>query len=210
MWNACKPILVGVASPVSEIWPFLIWHYQYYYHCTGQYWRVAVLWQITETVAPIEDTKRSQCTHHHQNLIPFSLSLSQSVIRTLWHPKLNQIFIGSSSGDVKVLYSDKYSHRGPKMSLTKRKRGRMETMTSLGMRVLTRKYNKNISVFCTSVTFANYMYTCNEDYFSAVLFLSYATLVQNMCTFYLFILSCRFLSLQLMPCPCSVMMIYRR
>ncbi|XP_019859155.1 PREDICTED: WD repeat-containing protein 70-like [Amphimedon queenslandica] len=60
-----------------------------------------------------------------------------SVIRTLWHPKLNQIFIGCSSGDVKVFFSDKYSHRGPKMSLNKRKRGRADIVTSVGMRVLT-------------------------------------------------------------------------
>jgi len=35
-----------------------------------------------------------------------------SVVRTLWHPKLNQIFMSTSGGDIRVFYDPEKSHRG--------------------------------------------------------------------------------------------------
>ncbi len=36
---------------------------------------------------------------------------SQSVVRCLWHPKLNQIMVGCADGKAKVLFSPKHSIR---------------------------------------------------------------------------------------------------
>ncbi|ESN99028.1 hypothetical protein HELRODRAFT_66479 [Helobdella robusta] len=53
-----------------------------------------------------------------QKFNEFSVSDS-SVIRCLWHPRLNQIICSTASGDVNVFYGDK-SHRGAKLSLEKK------------------------------------------------------------------------------------------
>ena len=37
--------------------------------------------------------------------------LSQSVVRCLWHPKLNQIVVGCADGKTKVFFSPKHSFR---------------------------------------------------------------------------------------------------
>lgn len=44
-----------------------------------------------------------------------------SVVRCLWHPKLNQIMVGCADGKAKIYFSPKYSIRGAKMSVTKKK-----------------------------------------------------------------------------------------
>lgn len=41
------------------------------------------------------------------------------VIKTLWHPKLNQIFIGCGDGTIKCYYDEKRSFRGAKLCVTK-------------------------------------------------------------------------------------------
>lgn len=41
------------------------------------------------------------------------------VIKTLWHPKLNQIFVGCGNGVIKCFYDDKKSMRGAKLCATK-------------------------------------------------------------------------------------------
>ncbi|XP_031621375.1 gastrulation defective protein 1 homolog [Contarinia nasturtii] len=41
------------------------------------------------------------------------------IIKTLWHPKLNQIFVGCGDGTVKCYYDDKRSFRGAKLCVTK-------------------------------------------------------------------------------------------
>ncbi|KAG7199462.1 hypothetical protein KM043_014088 [Ampulex compressa] len=41
------------------------------------------------------------------------------VIKTLWHPKLNQIFVGCGNGTVKVYYDSKKSMRGAKLCVFK-------------------------------------------------------------------------------------------
>lgn len=41
------------------------------------------------------------------------------VIKTLWHPKLNQIFVGCGNGVIKCYYDDRRSLRGAKLCVTK-------------------------------------------------------------------------------------------
>lgn len=50
------------------------------------------------------------------------------VIKTLWHPKLNQIFVGCGDGTIKGYYDDKRSMRGAKLCIVKtyRKKKQME------------------------------------------------------------------------------------
>ncbi|XP_056287990.1 WD repeat-containing protein 70 isoform X2 [Pseudoliparis swirei] len=54
-----------------------------------------------------------------------------SVVRCLWHPKLNQIMVGTSNGLVKVYYDPVKSHRGAKLCVVKsqRKERQAETLT---------------------------------------------------------------------------------
>lgn len=41
------------------------------------------------------------------------------IIKTLWHPKLNQIFVGCGNGIIKCYYDEKRSLRGAKLCVTK-------------------------------------------------------------------------------------------
>ncbi|KAM8829032.1 WD repeat-containing protein 70 isoform 2-T2 [Spinachia spinachia] len=54
-----------------------------------------------------------------------------SVVRCLWHPKLNQIMVGTSNGLAKVYYDPAKSHRGAKLCVVKsqRKERQAETLT---------------------------------------------------------------------------------
>uniref|UniRef100_A0A3B4XTS0 WD repeat-containing protein 70 n=1 Tax=Seriola lalandi dorsalis TaxID=1841481 RepID=A0A3B4XTS0_SERLL len=54
-----------------------------------------------------------------------------SVVRCLWHPKLNQIMVGTSNGLAKVYYDPVKSHRGAKLCVVKsqRKEKQAETLT---------------------------------------------------------------------------------
>jgi len=40
------------------------------------------------------------------------IQIKQSAVRTLWHPKLNQIFVTTGSGEIKVFYDPEKSQRG--------------------------------------------------------------------------------------------------
>ena len=61
-------------------------------------------------------------------------------MKCLWHPKLNQIFVGCSNGLVKVLFSDKHSQRGAKMCLAKHKKKKIvESITAAEPRIVTRR-----------------------------------------------------------------------
>lgn len=53
------------------------------------------------------------------------------IISTLWHPKLNQVFVGSGNGEIHCLYDEKKSIRGAKLCVSKtyRKKKHVE-MTS--------------------------------------------------------------------------------
>ncbi|XP_051907514.1 WD repeat-containing protein 70 isoform X1 [Hippocampus zosterae] len=44
-----------------------------------------------------------------------------SIVRCLWHPKLNQIMVGTGNGHVKVYYDPIKSHRGAKLCVVKSK-----------------------------------------------------------------------------------------
>uniref|UniRef100_A0A3B4AU21 WD repeat-containing protein 70 n=1 Tax=Periophthalmus magnuspinnatus TaxID=409849 RepID=A0A3B4AU21_9GOBI len=50
-----------------------------------------------------------------------------SVVRCLWHPKLNQIMVGTGNGLVKVYYDPVKSYRGAKLCLAKTKRKEKHT-----------------------------------------------------------------------------------
>uniref|UniRef100_A0A8C6WQH1 WD repeat-containing protein 70 n=1 Tax=Neogobius melanostomus TaxID=47308 RepID=A0A8C6WQH1_9GOBI len=50
-----------------------------------------------------------------------------SVVRCLWHPKLNQIMVGTGNGLVKVYYDPLKSYRGAKLCLAKTKRKEKHT-----------------------------------------------------------------------------------
>ncbi|XP_029921153.1 WD repeat-containing protein 70 isoform X2 [Myripristis murdjan] len=54
-----------------------------------------------------------------------------SVVRCLWHPKLNQIMVGTGNGLAKVYYDPVRSHRGAKLCVvkSKRKEKQAETLT---------------------------------------------------------------------------------
>ncbi|XP_029300432.1 WD repeat-containing protein 70 isoform X2 [Cottoperca gobio] len=54
-----------------------------------------------------------------------------SVVRCLWHPKLNQIMVGTGNGLAKVYYDPVKSHRGAKLCVVKnqRKERQAETLT---------------------------------------------------------------------------------
>ncbi|KAG7499061.1 WD repeat-containing protein 70 [Solea senegalensis] len=56
---------------------------------------------------------------------------SASVVRCLWHPKLNQIMVGTGNGLAKVYYDPVKSHRGAKLCVvkSKRKEKHAETLT---------------------------------------------------------------------------------
>jgi len=54
------------------------------------------------------------------------------VIKGVWHPKLNQIFVGCGNGTVKVYYDNNYSMRGAKLCVvkTRRKVKQVEVVTA--------------------------------------------------------------------------------
>uniref|UniRef100_A0A8C7E1Q9 WD repeat-containing protein 70 n=1 Tax=Naja naja TaxID=35670 RepID=A0A8C7E1Q9_NAJNA len=58
-------------------------------------------------------------------------TLKNSVVRCLWHPKLNQIMVGTGNGLAKVYYDPFKSQRGAKLCVvkTKRKERQAETLT---------------------------------------------------------------------------------
>lgn len=59
------------------------------------------------------------------------------IIKTLWHPKLNQIFIGCGNGIVKGYYDDKRSMRGAKLCIVKTYRKKKQMEVAGGIQVIT-------------------------------------------------------------------------
>ncbi|KAI8069543.1 WD40-repeat-containing domain protein [Gongronella butleri] len=47
-----------------------------------------------------------------------------SVVKVLWHPRINQIVTGSANGDIHVFYNPELSHRGVKMAVSKQPKKR--------------------------------------------------------------------------------------
>ncbi|KAK7898644.1 hypothetical protein WMY93_019497 [Mugilogobius chulae] len=56
-----------------------------------------------------------------------TIRVETSVVRCLWHPKLNQIMVGTGNGLVKVYYDPVKSYRGAKLCLAKTKRKEKHT-----------------------------------------------------------------------------------
>lgn len=68
------------------------------------------------------------------NKIPVTNS---HVIKTLWHPKLNQIFVGCGDGTIKGYYDEKRSMRGAKLCIVKTYRKKKQMEMAGGIQVIT-------------------------------------------------------------------------
>lgn len=76
------------------------------------------------------DTKTFECI----NKLPVSDS---HVIKVLWHPKLNQIFVGCGNGIVKGYYDENRSMRGAKLCIVKSYRKKKQTEVSGSIQIIT-------------------------------------------------------------------------
>nr|CAG4643087.1 EOG090X0364 [Ilyocryptus agilis] len=59
------------------------------------------------------------------------------VVRTLWHPKLNQIVVGAGDGSVRIYYDSAKSHNGAKLCMAKPKKRIRPTEAMSTVRVIT-------------------------------------------------------------------------
>ncbi|UYV64404.1 WDR70 [Cordylochernes scorpioides] len=59
------------------------------------------------------------------------------VVRSLWHPKLNQILVGTSRGVIKVFYSPEISDRGAKLCVVKTRRKTKDVETLAEQQIIT-------------------------------------------------------------------------
>lgn len=75
-------------------------------------------------------TKTFECI----NQIPVTNS---HVIKTIWHPKLNQIFVGCGNGVIKGYYDEKRSMRGAKLCVVKTYRKKKQTEIAGSVQVIT-------------------------------------------------------------------------
>ena len=66
-------------------------------------------------------------------------ALRSSVIRTLWHPKLNQIVASSSDGSVRMLYDLERSSRGALLCSFRMKRKKKDVFSDATPQIITRK-----------------------------------------------------------------------
>lgn len=73
----------------------------------------------------------------HFNLVHEIKAADSHIIKTLWHPKLNQIFVGCGDGTVKCLYDPKNSSRGAKLCVIKVHRKRASTEVLNNTQVIT-------------------------------------------------------------------------
>lgn len=76
------------------------------------------------------DTKTFECV----NKLPVTNS---HVIKVLWHPKLNQIFVGCGNGIIKGYYDEKRSMRGAKLCIVKAYRKKKQTEVSGSIQIIT-------------------------------------------------------------------------
>lgn len=68
------------------------------------------------------------------NKIPVANS---HIVKTLWHPKLNQIFVGCGDGIIKGYYDEKRSLRGAKLCIVKSYRKKKQVEIGTGIQVIT-------------------------------------------------------------------------
>lgn len=66
-------------------------------------------------------------------------SKRSSIIRSLWHPKLNQLVTSLSDGSVRMYFDEKRSERGAKLCSFRLKRKRMEVFQMSKPQIITRK-----------------------------------------------------------------------
>ncbi|XP_062455404.1 WD repeat-containing protein 70 isoform X1 [Rhea pennata] len=78
-----------------------------------------------------EHSREERTKSEDQLLLISAVSKRKSVVRCLWHPKLNQIMVGTANGLAKVYYDPIKSQRGAKLCVvkTKRKERQAETLT---------------------------------------------------------------------------------
>lgn len=62
-----------------------------------------------------------------------------SVIKSLWHPKLNQILLGCSNGQVVVEFDEKLSDRGAKLCAFRRRKVVVDSYTDAKPQIITRE-----------------------------------------------------------------------
>lgn len=82
----------------------------------------------------------SQLVFYHANtfeLVNKIGVIDAHVINTLWHPKLNQIFVGCGNGSIKCYYDEKRSFRGAKLCVTKTYRKKKQAEIFGGTQVIT-------------------------------------------------------------------------
>uniref|UniRef100_A0A8B9HM48 WD repeat-containing protein 70 n=1 Tax=Astyanax mexicanus TaxID=7994 RepID=A0A8B9HM48_ASTMX len=73
---------------------------------------------------------------------------SASVVRCLWHPKLNQIMVGTGNGLAKVYYDPVKSQRGAKLCVVKNKRKEKQAETLTQDYIITREscYSSDLDI----------------------------------------------------------------
>lgn len=76
------------------------------------------------------DTKTFECI----NQLPVS---NTHVVKVLWHPKLNQIFVGTGNGIIKGYYDENRSMRGAKLCIVKTYRKKKQTEISGNIQIIT-------------------------------------------------------------------------
>ncbi|XP_054162669.1 WD repeat-containing protein 70-like [Oppia nitens] len=59
-----------------------------------------------------------------------------AVIRSAWHPKLNQLVVGSSNGSIKVYYDTNRSERGAKLCVVKHRRKYKESFENIDQQII--------------------------------------------------------------------------
>jgi len=60
-----------------------------------------------------------------------------SVVRCLWHPRLNQMAVGTANGQVKMLYDPNKSNRGAKMAIIRTGKKKQHSEVCVGDRIIT-------------------------------------------------------------------------
>ena len=69
-----------------------------------------------------------------------------SVIRSSWHPKLNQLLVSSSNGAIKVYYDPNRSDRGAKLCVVKQRRKHKETFEQISAQIIARKFQSMVKI----------------------------------------------------------------
>ncbi|XP_064452854.1 WD repeat-containing protein 70 isoform X4 [Mirounga angustirostris] len=94
--------------------------------------KIQGLWTEVK-IMPSESDELYHCFLNLENFDRILLArvVIESVVRCLWHPKLNQIMVGTGNGLAKVYYDPNKSQRGAKLCVvkTQRKAKQAETLT---------------------------------------------------------------------------------